>query len=445
MIRAIVSATVVVLAAGAAGGERPFPAQSAVRLRFHHLHYRAADPGHVLGEAAERLGGDRIIAPGLGVGIRVGRQYVLIDRASAPPRNSRGTRQPARVYADARRWLTSQGLDVEPVTLADTSVASPLADASFDHLAFASDDIDAVLKVIPHKPVSRTDEAARFRLPAGDMIEIVRDADRPDAYWCPMHPDVRSPTEGTCPLCRMALVPIPPPRVGEYQLDVDWIRAGTRDAAAGARLTVRDPATSDVVRDFLDVHERRFHLFVISRDLERFAHVHPSSTREGTFELVQPFDRGVYMFIADFLPAAGTPQLVQRTLATPDYDGPLFTLPPSLRMLPSEHMAAGLRIRLDAGTIAPRRPARLRFTVFDAATGAPITDLEPYLGAAGHLLIVDGEATIAIHGHPEGPPTAGPEVTFVPVLPAPGRYKLWVQFQRKGEVVTAPFVIEAKE
>jgi hypothetical protein len=78
--------------------------------------------------------------------------------------------------------------------------------------------------------------------------------------------------------------------------------------------------------------------------------------------------------------------------------------------------------------------------VSDAATGVPIGDLEPYLGASGHLLVVNQDTTAAIHAHPEDVPGAGktgPTVTFAPVFPAPGRYKMWAQFQRKGTVVTA--------
>jgi hypothetical protein len=41
--------------------------------------------------------------------------------------------------------------------------------------------------------------------------------------------------------------------------------------------------------------------------------------------------------------------------------------------------------------------------------------------------------------------TRGPVVTFDPILPAPGRYKMWLQVQRKGTVITAPFIIDVQE
>ncbi len=114
-------------------------------------------------------------------------------------------------------------------------------------------------------------------------------------------------------------------------------------------------------------------------------------------------------------------------------------------MSPVEQSTSGLRIRLEHEPLRPRRESLLRFVVIDADSGLPATDLEPYLGATGHLLIVSSDLSTAVHGHPEGVRTTGPAVTFGPVFPAPGVYKMWVQFQRRGQVITAPFVVRVSE
>jgi hypothetical protein len=100
---------------------------------------------------------------------------------------------------------------------------------------------------------------------------------------------------------------------------------------------------------------------------------------------------------------------------------------------------------LEAVAPAARRETTLRFHLSDAATSLPASDLEPYLGAAGHLLAVNPDLTAAMHAHQEGVVTSGPLVTFTTVFPAPGRYKMWAQFQRRGVVVTAAFVIEVPQ
>jgi hypothetical protein len=437
--------SLIVACAGPMGSAGQMPRAHGVAVRFHHLHYKVDDPGAALGEAASRLKGTRAIVQGIGVGVRIGREYVLFDRAAGEPGDaSVRTRSAGDAYSEAVLWLTSHGVQTSPGSLAETSVPRGLSSAGFDHIAFAAADPHAVLAALAETPITRTDDVAAFRLPSGLVLEIVRDSDRPDTHWCPMHPDIRAPGDGTCPICRMALVPIPPPRIGEYRLDVTM---APRDGGglSGLRLMVRDPDSGDRVSRFLDVHERPFHLFVVSRDLATFAHVHPEAHDDGTLVLTHELAPGEYMLIADFLPVGGTSQLVQRAIVTPGYSGPLFPPAPVLETLGSEQVVAGLRIQMEAASVVPRRPAQLRFTISDVDSGLPVMDLEPYLGAPGHLLVVSPDLTVAIHGHPDGGPTSGPVVTFDPVLPAPGRYKMWVQLQRKGEVITAPFIIEASE
>ena len=212
-------------------------------------------------------------------------------------------------------------------------------------------------------------------------------------------------------------------------------------------MVVRDPDTGERVARFIEVHERQLHLFIISRDLTRFAHVHPQRREDGTFELRHDMAAGEYMLIADFLPADGTAQLVQRAVVTPGYAGPLFAAAalPTPSASPQEQVAGGLRIRLESDALRPRRESFVRFLISEADSGLPVTDLEPYLGAAGHMLIVSSDLSSAIHGHPEGTRTSGQIVTFGSVFPAPGVYKLWVQFQRRGQVVTTSFVVTVQE
>ncbi len=284
-----------------------------------------------------------------------------------------------------------------------------------------------------------------FQPPDGPSIELLRDLDAPDAYWCPMHPDVRSSAPGKCPICGMALVPIPPPRLGEYRMDV----AATPARGGGIsrlRITLREPDTDRRVASFATIHERLLHVFIIDRSLQFFRHVHPDPLGDGAFELREQIPPGEYVVIADFLPQGGVSQMVQRAIVTPGYTGPLFPAPPDLSGdTAAERTVNGMRVQLDARNLKAGREAVLRFTLSDAATGTPVTDLEPFLGAPGHMLIVNADLTEADHVHPEEPTARGTSITFQPLLPAGGFYRLWLQFQRKGVVNTVPFVISVAE
>ena len=89
------------------------------------------------------------------------------------------------------------------------------------------------------------------------------------------------PAPTKCPICAMDLVPIAPPRAGEYRLDVTPQPAAKGRGAAGLTLRIRDPDTGRDVAMFAEAHQRLLHLFIIGRDLQYFAHEHPERTARG--------------------------------------------------------------------------------------------------------------------------------------------------------------------
>ena len=266
-------------------------------------------------------------------------------------------------------------------------------------------------------------------------------------HWCPMHPNIRGAKGDLCPICHMALVPAPPPDYTPYHLDVD---TRPRGPIAGRNteihISIRDPRTNARVRDFERVHERILHLFILSQDLEYFAHVHPDLQRDGSFVQTAVLPRpGAYRLIADFLPAGGAPQLIQHSVVTAGYAGSLV---PNARLLPDvgDKIVEGVRVKLSMAPAVAGREQLLTFEFADAVTGVPVSDLEPYLGAVGHLLLVSADLQTAAHSHPVADMSAavGPTVVFQALFPRPGSYRFWVQFQRRGRVLVAPFTVAAR-
>jgi hypothetical protein len=253
-------------------------------------------------------------------------------------------------------------------------------------------------------------------------------------FWCPMHPEQRSESRGACAICGMALVPMPPAVFATYPVD---LRATPTVAGARLRLTVTHPATGAIVRKFAVVHERALHLFVVSDGGDFFVHEHPVQQPDGMFmvDLTLP-RRGAYMAIGEFLPEGGTPQTFQQMFTTAG--PPVRRPPPGLDAGPK--VTDDVRVTMDAAKLTSGGTAPLTFRIEDATSGAAVTDLEPYLGAAAHLLMAGADLTEAIHGHPDA--ANGSVLTFTPVVPRPGRYMLWLQFQRRGQVSTLPFVID---
>jgi hypothetical protein len=81
------------------------------------------------------------------------------------------------------------------------------------------------------------------------------------------------------------------------------------------------------------------------------------------------------------------------------------------------------------------------FAVLDPA-GKPVTDLEPYLGAMGHLVLISADGKEYVHVHPHEKPATEGKVEFEASFPKAGLYKGWGQFQRGGKVHVVPFVVK---
>jgi hypothetical protein len=250
------------------------------------------------------------------------------------------------------------------------------------------------------------------------------------SFWCPMHPDERAASATACPICKMTMVPIPPMRVGEYRIDVSQIRPAKGLGLDGVRLTLRDP-TGAAVAALDNVHEKPLHVFIVGNDLVFFRHVHAESVNSGVAEIRTSIPPGEYMLIADFVPTGGVPQLVHRALISPGARPIPSQLPP---------LWVGGRVRARAVTTAFQagNEANLRLAITSTVNGQPILDLEPYLGASAHLLLVNEKLTEAVHAHAADFTGAEPVLSFDFTLPVPGTWRGWLQFQREGQVITVP-------
>jgi hypothetical protein len=208
-----------------------------------------------------------------------------------------------------------------------------------------------------------------------------------------------------------------------------------------------------VVHDFIEVHEKPLHLFVLSHDLEHYDHVHPQQRADGSYEVDVIFPRpGFYKLYADFLPLGATPQVIPVTIATARFGGTLASQ--RAQLVPDETFtktAGGMRVRLTlpADGLVAGRDEKLQYHVVDAATGTPIGDLEPYLAAYGHTLVISEDTLHYVHAHPLEVPDkgvtarGGPDLTFKAMLPKPGRYRVWTQLKRRGVVSTVSFTVTA--
>jgi len=127
------------------------------------------------------------------------------------------------------------------------------------------------------------------------------------AFVCPMHPDYTLDIAGTCPRCGMALVRATPYDVRDYGFEFTTAPALVRPGEkARWRFTIFHPGTGQQVMKFETVHERQYHLFVISQDMEYFQHIHPVLQPDGAWTIDVTLPKGLnHLRLAMSVNAAG--------------------------------------------------------------------------------------------------------------------------------------------
>jgi len=264
-----------------------------------------------------------------------------------------------------------------------------------------------------------------------------------DVYTCLMHADVMTDDPGKCPKCGMTLVKTRRPEAADYD-----VRMTTRPSLIKAGETFRlsfnihHPKSGTTVKAFHLVHEMPFHLFIVSQDLSFFTHLHPRQQADGSFVVETSVPKpGAYLVYSDVFPVGGVPQVAYGNLLTVGYHGDLYSARAVIK--PDEVLTRAVESTRFTLTLEAREPVAgkkltLTYRISDLKTGEPVRDLEPYLGAAGHTLILSEDGRDYVHTH------AGPEMSFEAFLPRSGRYRIWSQFQRHGKVITVPFTIAVK-
>ncbi|MEW6734401.1 MAG: cupredoxin domain-containing protein [Acidobacteriota bacterium] len=223
--------------------------------------------------------------------------------------------------------------------------------------------------------------------------------------------------------------------------------------------SIKDPAGKQ--HPTLDiVHEKKIHLLIVSSDLAYYTHVHPEENSDGTYTVETKFPTaGQYKLYTDYTPNGANQQIGRLDL---DVTGTARQHKPLIVDTQETKSFDDVRV-----TFKPDKPLKvgelnkLNFTFADAKTGKPLYDLEPYLGAMAHFVIISEDTKEFLHAHPleksdaahshndntkphthTAPPRqGGPEVSAHTTFPKPGLYKMWTQFQRNGKVITADFVV----
>jgi hypothetical protein len=232
--------------------------------------------------------------------------------------------------------------------------------------------------------------------------------------------------------------PVPLP----YSVECAVVGGGVSGKETNLKLIIREAKSKKIVKDFDVAHTKIFHLMFISKDFSWFIHEHPTQQPDGSFTITQVFPfGGEFLVFADVAPRdAGSQVLGTRIKLKGNVPKPVPFAP-----TPPTAIVDGIRATLTPQEspmpIGKTTMLEIKLTI----EGKPVTDLETYLGAFGHLMILHSDQKTFVHSHPAEDEKGIAEsrrgnVLFAARFPKAGQYKAWAQFQREGVVITFPFV-----
>jgi Cu+-exporting ATPase len=220
-------------------------------------------------------------------------------------------------------------------------------------------------------------------------------------------------------------------------------------------VTVRDAGSGELVGDVVRSHQVWMHVILTREDLGTFSHIHAEPTdTDGVFTVEATFPTaGRYLVHTEFRRQGQMADVLVASDVHVEGSAPAPVAVPAGDV--REGVVDGVRVRLD-GEAHVGESSDLAFRFTSAETGRPVDDLEPYLGAAGHVVVMAADGSSFGHRHAETeddegrPVLALPGTTFGPELglhvrfDRPGAQRLWAQFRlADGGVVTVPFVVHA--
>ena len=221
-----------------------------------------------------------------------------------------------------------------------------------------------------------------------------------------------------------------------------------------------------IVKDLQIVHEKPMHLIVVSEDLAEFYHLHPEAQADGSFKASFAFKNGgKFKLYADLSPAKDRQMVRNFDLTVAGSERAKEDLKTDVKF---EKTVEDLRVVMKPdGDLAANKEITLNFSVFDARTKQPVSDLQNYLGEKAHFVIVNKDLNEFVHAHPMSldnvkddghqhddnsaqkgdgklSSAAVNSVSAHVSFPKAGIYKIWAEFQRNGKVTAVPFVVDVK-
>jgi len=263
---------------------------------------------------------------------------------------------------------------------------------------------------------------------------------------------------GKCPVCGMDLIHSDKALSSksyrmDYSSDPVQIEAGK-----AATLTFRpiDESNEAALVPLDIVHEKKIHMMVFSKDLSYFEHIHPEYTASGDHIIdvlaesedytkgrglkeTKFLSGGDYFIFLDYTPSKAANQIEKIPIKVSGKEKAQIPLGDERLVWEGD----GYTVKLGADKyFAIKTPIQLQINI--TKDGKAVNNLDNYLGALAHMVILSEDIEEYLHVHPMESETTGPDIYLHTNFPRESKYKVFMQFNHNGVIHTTNFILNIK-
>lgn len=254
-------------------------------------------------------------------------------------------------------------------------------------------------------------------------------------HACSMHPEVKGIEGYKCTKCGMNLQPIKKDEINALKVDISS-KQGVLESGKPVNFSIS--ITDNGKNVPLEVqHDMKMHLLVVNEELTWFDHIHPEEQTDSTYNVSETFPfAGKYLMFTDFKAVGLLGTVDKQEIEVKGTPGN------QVAKLDSKYVSKvdGYTVSLLNGEdLKTNRSQDLKFAIEKKGKKFQVADMQDYLGATAHIVMISQIDKDFLHIHPmsdkQYPIYAQTNIN------KPGIYRMWVQFKIDGKLQTADFTV----
>lgn len=267
--------------------------------------------------------------------------------------------------------------------------------------------------------------------------------DGTEVYACPMKCEGEKvyAEAGKCPVCGMDLVLVKDVTTSPiYEMTLSTVPEAPESGKAVKLVFIPKRKDNESIQVPLDeVHEKKLHVILVSKDLGWYSHIHPEYQADGSYTVDETFPGGgEFIVFADYQPTGAGNQVERKSIFVNGVSKKAESF--TTQSLTTQTDSYTVTLKPSEGKFLTNNMIHLGVDVTE--NGKPVTNFENIMGAKGHLVIISSDGQKYLHVHPD---EVDGKLDLHTQFEQAGIYRAFFQFQTNGKLHTSYFTLDVKE